>query len=202
LLAHISAVIIALGYPGVFVWMFVSACLPIPSEAVMPFAGAMIVTQHAFNFHALAIAGAMGNLFGSLFAYSIGAWKGRPFFEKYGKYVLIHRRDLDSADRWFSRHGEATVFFTRMMPVIRALISFPAGMSQMPLGRFAAYTFVGGLIWCYVLVWAGLKLGEQWNTIAGYIHRVDAVIVVLFVVLAAIWIWRHLRPDGEKSEET
>jgi membrane protein DedA with SNARE-associated domain len=199
LLAHITPFIIAFGYPGVFVWMFASACIPIPSEAVLPVAGAMIPTQHVFNVHLLALAGGLGNLGGSLLAYWIGAWKGRPFFEKYGKYVLIRRRDLDAGDRWFLKHGEATVFFTRMVPVIRAVISYPAGIARMPLRRFAVYSFIGGLIWCYILAYAGLALGEQWDKISGYIHKADAAVVAVILALAAIWLWRHIRPDAEPA---
>ncbi len=192
----ITEIITRLGYPGVFVWMLLeSACIPIPSEVVMPFAGAMIATKHAYNLHALAFTGALGNLAGSILAYKVGAWKGRGFFEKYGKYVLITREDLDLADHWFQKHGQATVFFTRILPVIRTFISLPAGISGMPFGRFCAYTFAGALGWCYFLTWIGLTLGQHWDTVGKYFHEADGVIAVLLIIMIVLWGRRHTKKD-------
>lgn len=188
------------GYAGVFFWMAVgSACIPIPSEVIMPFAGAMIVTQAMFNFHALAFAGALGNLAGSIVAYFVGVWGGRPFLQKYGRYVLIRQRDIEKADRAFERYGEAIVFFGRMVPFIRAFVSLPAGISRMNFVRFCIYTFFGGLVWCYLLTWLGLKLGQHWALLSVYFHKADIVVGVVIVALVALWLWHHLRPEAPAS---
>lgn len=199
----VTHLIAQVGYAGVFVWMLLeSACIPIPSEAIMPFAGALITTKHLFNINALAFVGAFGNLAGSAIAYGVGAWKGRTFFEKYGKYVLIRKRDIAAADRWFNKYGHATVFFTRMLPVIRTFISLPAGISRMPFGQFCVYTFFGALAWCYLLAYAGMKLGEHWDAVAKYTHRADLAIVVICIVLFGLWLYNHLRPEPEASDNS
>ena len=141
----------------------------------------------------MALAGAVGCVLGSWIAYAVGAWGGRPLIERYGKYLLISRHDLDLADRWFQRHGDITIFVGRLLPVIRTFIAFPAGVARMPLWRFTAYTFVGSFIWCLGLAWIGLKLGQHWDTLGVWFHRFDAVIVGAFVLALAWYVWRHLR---------
>jgi membrane protein DedA with SNARE-associated domain len=196
----VTHVISAFGYGGVFLWMTLeSACIPIPSEAIMPFAGKAIADGQ-FNIHALAFDGAAANLFGSVIAYWVGARGGRPFVEKYGKYLLIRRHDVDIADNWFARHGEATVFWTRMMPVVRTFISLPAGISRMNFGKFCAFTFIGALPWCYLLTWAGMKLGENWSHVSVWLHKADALVLGVLIVLAALWIYRHTRPEPELEQ--
>lgn len=203
LITGLTAVVTHFGYTGVCVAMAISAVIPIPSEAIMPFAGKEIVVHHLFNFHLLAIVGAFGNLFGSMAGYAIGFYGGRPFVEKYGRYLLIRRHDIDVADSWFQRHGEATVFWTRMMPVIRAFISLPAGIARMAFARFCFYTFLGGLVWSYLLTYAGYKLGEHWEKINRYMHTSDTAILAVLVLLVAIWVYRHTRPEPEaKNVET
>lgn len=172
-----------------------SACIPVPSEVIMPFAGAMVVTQGMFNFHALAFAGALGNLAGSIIAYLAGMWGGRPFLQKYGRYVLIRQRDIDNADWAFGRYGEAIVFFGRMVPFIRAFVSLPAGIARMNFLRFCVYTFLGGLVWCYLLTWLGLKLGQNWAILSVYFHKADIAVGGVVVALVAFWLWHHLRPE-------
>lgn len=195
----VTHVIAMFGYGGVFLWMTLeSACIPVPSEAIMPFAGKAIPTGQ-FNLHALAFVGAAANLFGSVIAYAVGAWGGRPFVEKYGKFVLIRAHDMDIADRWFARHGEATVFWARMLPVVRTFISLPAGISRMNFGKFCLFTFVGAVPWCYLLAWAGLKLGENWTRVSVYLHKADALILALLIVLLGLWIYRHARPEERAS---
>ena len=165
-------------YLGIAVLMGIeSACIPLPSEIIMP----------------VALAGAVGCVLGSWIAYAVGAWGGRPLIERYGKYLLISRHDLDLADRWFQRHGDITIFVGRLLPVIRTFIAFPAGVARMPLWRFTAYTFVGSFIWCLGLAWIGLKLGQHWDTLGVWFHRFDAVIVGAFVLALAWYVWRHLR---------
>jgi len=181
-----------LGYAGVFLAMAIeSACIPLPSEIIMPFSG-YLVYQGDMNLWAVGVVGALGNLGGSLLAYWAGAKGGRPLIERYGKYVLLSHHDLDLADRWFARYGRSTVFFTRMMPVVRTFISFPAGISRMRLGTFCLYTFLGALPWSLALAYVGMKLGENWDTLGGYFHKADILIGVLLVVAVTWYVWRHL----------
>ena len=141
----------------------------------------------------VSLAGASGCVIGSWVAYAVGAWGGRPLAERYGRYVLVSHHDLDLADRWFRRHGEATIFIGRLLPVVRTFIAFPAGVSRMPLWRFTIYTFLGSLIWCWALAFVGLRLGEHWDTLGAYFHRFDTAIGIVIVLLAAWYVWRHVR---------
>jgi membrane protein DedA with SNARE-associated domain len=158
----------------------------------MPFSGYLVFTG-AMSLWAVATAGALGCVLGSLVAYALGAWGGRPLIESYGKYVLISHHDLDLADRWFQRHGDITIFVGRLLPVVRTFIAFPAGVARMSMGRFVVYTFVGSFIWCWVLAWIGEKLGQNWSTLGVYFHRFDALIGIVLVAGLALYIWRHLK---------
>ena len=197
----ITGVISNTGYTGIFLLMAIeSACIPAPSEVIMPFSG-FLVFSGQFNLHLVAIAGALGNVAGSWLAWWAG-WKGgRPFIQKYGRYILISEHDLTVADRFFSRYGAATVFFSRMLPVIRTYISFPAGIARMPLAPFLLYTFIGALPWCYLLTYIGISLGERWESLRGYFREFD-VLIAAVLILGVIWyVWRHIRhsrrtPDG------
>ncbi len=193
LAAAIIALISQLGYGGIILLMGIeSACIPVPSEIIMPFAG-YLVFQGTMVLWLVALAGAVGCVLGSWLAYAAGAWGGRPLVERYGKYVLVSHHDLDLADRWFQRHGGITIFIGRLLPVIRTFIAFPAGVARMPLWRFTLYTFLGSYIWCLGLAWIGLKLGQHWNTLGVYFHRFDALIGGLFILAIALYIWRHVR---------
>jgi len=197
LLAALAAFIIGtlstLGYAGVVLLMGIeSACIPLPSELIMPFAG-YLVFKGTLTLWGVALAGALGCVLGSLVAYYVGLWGGRPLVLKYGRYLLISRHDVDLADRWFARHGDITIFIGRLLPVVRTFIAFPAGVARMPLLKFMAYTFLGSLIWCWGLAWLGRTLGEHWDSLATYFHRFDAVILVLILAGAAWWVWRHIR---------
>src|SRR3989449_551365 len=194
--AFIVATISALGYSGIVLLMAIeSACIPLPSEIIMPFSG-YLVSIGRFNLWAVGVAGAFGCVVGSLVAYWVGMYGGRPLIEKYGRYVLISRHDLDLADRWFARRGELIVFASRLLPVIRTFIAFPAGVARMNLTRFVAYTFLGSLPWCLGLAYVGLKLGEQWDkndTLKTWFHRFDFVIGIIAILAAVWWVWRHLK---------
>ena len=180
-------------YAGIAVLMGIeSACIPLPSEIIMPFSG-YLVFQGTLNLWLAALAGAVGCVVGSWVAYAVGAWGGRPLIERYGKYLLISRSDLDLADRWFQRHGDITIFVGRLLPVIRTFIAFPAGVARMPLWRFTLYTFVGSFLWCLGLAWIGMKLGQHWDTLGVWFHRFDAVIVALFAIALVAYVWRHVR---------
>ena len=161
--AFIVATISTLGYSGIVLLMAIeSACIPLPSEIIMPFAGYLVSTGH-MNIWGVGFAGAVGCVLGSTVAYGVGSYGGRPFIEKYGRYVLVSRHDLDIADRWFARYGEIIIFTSRLLPAIRTFIAFPAGVARMNIKRFIIYTFAGSLPWCLGLAYVGQKLGEKWN---------------------------------------
>jgi len=197
----VIATVAGLGYGGVVLLMAVeSACIPLPSEVIMPFAG-YLVFKGKFTLWGAALAGAAGCVLGSLLAYVIGAYGGRALVYKYGRYVLISHRDLAWSDRWFTRHGGITVFIGRLLPVIRTFIALPAGISRMPLGRFVSYTFAGSFIWCYGLAWIGLKLGERWNTLGAYFHKFDTAIAIVLLVAAVWYVRRHWRHRLDYRDE-
>ena len=178
------------GYLGIVLLMGIeSACIPLPSEVIMPFSGYLVYAGR-FSLIWVAIAGAVGCNVGSLVAYYVGAWGGRPLAERYGRYLLVTRRDLEMADRWFARYGDWAVFFSRLLPVIRTFIALPAGIARMNFLRFNVYTFLGSLPWCWVLAYSGMKLGERWTTLRAYFHRFDAVLGVLLLVGAG-WFVRN-----------
>ena len=196
----ILGVISAGGYAGIVLLMAIeSACIPLPSEIIMPFSG-YLAGQGRFSLWGVAVAGGVGCNRGSMVAYAVGAYGGRPFLERYGRYLLLTRGDLAWADRWFARYGEATVFFSRLLPVIRTFIALPAGIARMDFLRFNVYTFLGSLPWCLGLAWLGLKLGEHWEeTIRPVFEKLDLLIGLL---LAAALVWfvrarlRQLRAPG------
>ena len=186
------AVISKAGYLGVVILMAIeSACIPLPSEIIMPFAGYLVYTGR-FSLLWAATAGALGCNLGSVIAYEVGFYGGRPLVEKYGFYLLLSRHDLDMADRFFLRFGSAAVFIGRLLPVIRTFIALPAGIARMPRLRFHIYTFVGSWPWCFMLAWIGMKLGEHWDKdprLRQWLHRLDIVIVVLLLA-GLIWFVR------------
>jgi membrane protein DedA with SNARE-associated domain len=192
----IISVISTLGYGGIVLLMAIeSACIPLPSEVIMPFSGYLVYTGQ-FNLWIVTVAGALGCVLGSLVAYWVGMYGGRPVIEKYGRYILISRHDLDLADRWFARHGEVIVFVSRLLPAVRTFIAFPAGVARMNLKKFIVYTFAGSLPWCLGLAYAGQKLGEQWNKnplLKTWFHRFDFVIGIVIALAVIWWVWRHLR---------
>ncbi|MFA5742544.1 MAG: DedA family protein [Candidatus Paceibacterota bacterium] len=171
------------GYWGVWFFMALeSACLPVPSEIIMPFAGYLVWTGK-FSFWPVVIWGTIGNLAGSMAAYAVGYYGGRPFTEKYGKYILLSHHDLDMADKWFSKYGNPSIFFSRLLPVIRTFISLPAGIARMPFKKFCFYTTVGSLPFSILLTWAGLALGQNWANLKVYLRNLDWLIII-FVLLA------------------
>ncbi len=191
--AAVISVISGLGYGGVVLLMGLeSACIPLPSEVIMPFAGYLVSTGR-FSLQAVAIAGAIGCLLGSYVAYFVGATGGRQAFERYGRFVLISQHELEVADHFFARWGSATVFVARLLPVIRTFIAFPAGVSRMGLWRFSIYTLLGSYPWCLALAFAGMKLGEHWRNLAPYFHRFDNVVAVLLLVAVAVFLYARLR---------
>ena len=180
-----------MGYSGILLTMAIeSACIPLPSEIIMPFSG-YLVTTGQFTMIGVTLAGAVGNVLGSIVAYYAGVWGGRPFVERYGRYFLVSHHDLDVADRWFAKYGEAAVFFGRMLPVVRTFISLPAGIAQMNFPRFVIFTFIGALPWCYLLAYVGVRMGEEWDNLRGYFHRFDVVIGIVIALAVGYFLWSH-----------
>lgn len=186
-------VISALGLPGIVLLMAIeSACIPLPSEVIMPFSG-YLVYKGEHSLLAVSLAGAFGCVVGSVPAYYLGMYGGRPLIEKYGRYILMSRRDLDLADRWFRRHGEATVFVARLLPVVRTFIAFPAGVARMDMTRFISYTLAGSFPWCLGLAYLGMALGENWPTLRGYFHKFDLLIGAALAAGVVWYVRRHLK---------
>jgi membrane protein DedA with SNARE-associated domain len=191
LFVFIKTVIAATGYVGVAILMGIeSACIPLPSELIMPFAG-YLVYEGAMNLFWVATAGAIGCNLGSVIAYETGYYGGRRLVERYGSWILMGKRELDWADRFFARWGYLAVFIGRLLPVIRTFIALPAGIARMPRGRFHIYTFLGSWPWCFALAWFGMKLGENWRELGKYFHRFDAVILVVGVIGVVWFVWSH-----------
>src|SRR5271155_3535220 len=167
LFVFISSLVAATGYVGITLLMAIeSACIPLPSELIMPFAGYLV-------------------------AYEIGCYGGRPLVERYGRWILMGRRELDWADRFFLRWGDMAVFIARLLPVIRTFIALPAGIARMPRGKFHVYTFLGSWPWCFALAYFGMKLGENWRSLGKYFHKFDAVIGA-FLLAGIVWfLWSH-----------
>jgi membrane protein DedA with SNARE-associated domain len=194
--AWIVALIASLGYGGVLLLMAIeSACIPLPSEVTMPFAGYLVATGR-FNLQLVAIAGALGCLFGSYLAYFVGASGGRWFLERYGRYMLIAPHELELADRFFARWGGATVFWSRLLPVVRTFIAFPAGVARMRILPFTLYTLAGSYLWCLALAYAGMELGAHWKALGPYFHRFDGVIGFLVIAGAGALLYNRLRSSG------
>lgn len=182
-----------LGYGGIFLLMLLESCgVPMPSEVIMPFSG-FLVFKGQLTLSAIVTVGTLGNVAGSLLAYWIGHRGGRPLIEKYGRYFLISRHDLDLADRWFARYGSLTVFFGRLLPVVRTYISFPAGISKMDLKQFVLYTALGALPWVWLFGWLGVKMGENWEGIRAALHNFDVSIALVVAAAAGWYVWRHLK---------
>lgn len=171
-----------MGYFGVFLAMAIeSACIPLPSEIILPFTGYMVYTGQ-IQFWPATFAATAGNLFGGLLAYFVGARGGRPFIERYGHYFLINQKELAWTDRLFRKHGEVTVLVGRILPIVRTFISLPAGIARMNYVKMAVYTVLGASPWCILLIIVGEKLGENWNTLKPLFHRLDLVAGILILM--------------------
>ena len=181
------------GYFGVFFLMALeSACIPIPSEIIMPFSG-FLVWEGRFSLPLVTLLGALGNVIGSLAAYYAGFYGGRPLIEKYGKYFLVSKKEIDRAEAWFLKYGNFSIFFSRLLPVVRTFISFPAGISKMNIGKFTLYTFLGSLIWSFILTYIGVIMGENWQNIEGYFRKFDWLIVIIGLCFFAWWILKKIK---------
>lgn len=177
--------------------------IPIPSEIIMPFSG-FLVFNETFNFFGVVLAGTFGNLVGSLVSYYLGFWGGRPFFEKYGKFLLIGPQDIAFADRFFQKYGTIAVLFSRLLPVVRTFISFPAGIAKMNVWKFSLYTFAGSFLWSMILTYGGVVAGGNLGIFQKYFQKFDIVIIGMLIFGGAWYIARHLffrkkYPDERKD---
>ena len=193
------------GYVGVLGAMAIeSAMIPLPSELILPYAGFLVsdpsqlepITHGSWNYWIVVVVATAGNTLGSLVAYVIGAYGGRPFLERYGRYLLIRPHEIELADRFFADHGGATVFVGRLLPIIRTFISFPAGVARMPLGRFIVYSTAGALPWSMLLVYAGTVLGANWVDIRHALQPFDLAIAVAVVAAIVLFVWWRLGMPG------
>src|SRR4051795_2645946 len=182
---YLDGLYAAVGYIGVLVAMAIeSAMIPLPSEIILPLAGFQVsdqsliepLTKGPWNFWVVVIVATIGNTVGSLIAYAIGAWGGRPFLERWGKYLLIRPHEIEIAEGFFAKYGSATVFLSRLLPVVRTFISFPAGVARMPIGRFVLYSTAGAFLWSMALVFAGTQLGAHWTDIRHALQPFDLAI--------------------------
>lgn len=194
----------AVGYLGVALWVAIeSVVIPIPSELVLPFAGFLVGTGDAvepltgqpWSYWLVVLAGTLGATVGALIAYAIGLYGGRPIVERWGRYLGISHADLDRAEGFFERYGEAASFFGRLVPVVRSLVSFAAGLSRMPLGKFVLFTFLGSLPFTALLVFAGLQLGANWEQVGPVLKRFEYAILGVLAVIVIAWVWfRIIKP--------
>jgi membrane protein DedA with SNARE-associated domain len=200
-LPFIEALYGRFGYAGVVIAMAIeSAAIPLPSELILPFAGWSVargviepLTGTTWTYWGAVIAGVVGNTIGSLASYAVGALGGRPLLERYGRYVLISAHDLEVADRWFARWGDLTVFFSRMLPIVRTFISVPAGVARMPLWRFTLFSIAGAIPWVMLLVWGGVLLGDHWLELKHNLRGLDYLVAAVILLGVGLFVWRHVR---------
>ena len=204
-------IMMALGYPGIFLIMLLECVFPpIPSEVIMPLAG-FLVSQGEFNFWGVMLAGTLGSLVGALLLYWLGAWADevilRKWVRKHGKWIQVSETDIDRAENWFAKHGQSVIFFGRMVPIIRSLISIPAGMERMSMWKFILYTALGSIIWNFLLTYGGILLGENWEQIIGWLDIYQNVVLVMLAILGVlfiIWLIARRRKAllAEQAEQT
>jgi membrane protein DedA with SNARE-associated domain len=205
ILSFINHVYQLLGWPGVVLLMAIeSACIPLPSELILPLAGWMLIANPGLSIWFIILAGfcgAIGNVIGSLVAYAVGAWGGLPFLRRYGKYILISNHDLDRANHWFEKYGDWITFLSRLLPAVRTFISLPAGIARMQVWKFSLYAFLGSFIWSVALTWAGYLLGQNWERIRELMRPFDYPIIAIIVILIGLFIWLRLRNRRRKSQK-
>jgi membrane protein DedA with SNARE-associated domain len=188
-----TRIIGSIGYAGVFLLMVAeSMVLPVPSEAVMPFAG-FLVADGALSPLLVVVFATFGSVVGSLIGYAIGRFGGRPFVSRWGRYLLLDQHDLAWTDRFFQTRGSVTILVSRFIPIVRHLISIPAGMGRMRLPAFIIFTVLGASLWNSFLTWCGYALKRNWDTVMRFSHLIDIAVVVILAFLLALYLIRHLR---------
>lgn len=190
------------GYFGVAFLMFIDAAnIPAPSEVTLAFAGYLVSTGR-LTFWWAVIVSSLAYTSGATFSYWLGYRGGRPFVQKYGKFVFITKRDIELADKLFAKYGSAIAFFSRFVPVLRTFISLPAGIARMPLRKFIPYTFLGALGWSLLFIWLGMKFGENYELIREKFHGIDKVIIVVVILAIIAWVARffiHRRHERHEA---
>jgi membrane protein DedA with SNARE-associated domain len=193
-----------IGWGGVVgIMALESANIPIPSEVTMPLSGWMLVQARGLPaWQAVLLGGfwgAVGCTLGSIISYLLGAWGGRPLVKRYGKYILVHEEDLEKADRWFARWGDWAVFISRLLPIVRTFISFPAGVVRMNFARFTLYSFVGSFVWCGLLALGGYYFGVHWEELRAMMRPFDIPIAIIILAALVYYVYHHVRKSREKS---
>ena len=193
-----------IGWPGVVAIMTVESCnIPVPSEVTMPLAGWMLVQARGLAaWQAAVIGGLMGGLgctLGSMLSYALGAWGGRPLIKRYGRWILVAEEDLENADHWFARWGDWAAFISRLLPIVRTFISFPAGVVKMNFPRFVAFTFAGSFIWCALLAWGGYVFGANWEQLRAAMRPFDIPIALVILAALAYYIYHHVQKGKRRQ---
>ncbi len=205
LVEFISELILSLmlfsGYLGIFILMVMESMIfPVPSEAIMPFAG-FLVAEGELNLILVIIISSLGSIVGSLISYYIGKYGGRPLILKYGKYLLLNKKHLELTENFFSKKGEATIFISRFIPVVRHLISIPAGIAEMNIWKFCFFTALGAAMWNAFLAWVGFYLKQNWTEIMKYSKFVDIFVIVLMLAGVCYFMYNHFHKTGVKEEK-
>jgi len=199
LAGFILAVISTLGYGGIVLCMAIeSACIPLPSEITMPFSG-YLVTTGRFTLWGVVLAGAVGNVLGSWLSYWFGMRGGRPLAQRLARWRVIRMEEYDRADGWLNRHGLQAAFWTRLIPIVRTFISFPAGAARLPFWRFSLYTFLGSAIWSLALAYGGVTFREHWDRIREYTRGLDLIVVAVLGLLFVLWLRNHFRSSHDPA---
>ena len=204
IITWISQTILFLGYPGIAVLMMLESMIfPLPSEAVLPFAG-YLVSEGQLNIWIVAIAATIGSMAGSWIGYEMGKYGGKPFLRRYGKYLLLNETHLTWSEQWFLKYGDKTIFFSRLIPVVRHFISIPAGATKMNKTKFFTYTFAGAFIWNLFLIWCGILLGKQWTRIGEYSKPFEIAVIVIICGFIAWFIFKEIekRTLDKKNEKS
>lgn len=187
------------GYPVLFILMALESMIaPVPSEVVMPFAG-FLAANGRFSIIGVTIVSGLASVFGSLISYWVGVFGGRRFILRFGKYLLLDEGHLAWTEQWFRKHGDKTIFISRFIPVVRHLISIPAGIGRMSMKKFIAYTFIGATMWNVFLAWLGMLLKERWELIHNYSAQIDVVVIALLALLVVIFIYKHVKKRNQPS---
>jgi membrane protein DedA with SNARE-associated domain len=209
IVAFLTNLLQTIGWPGVVAIMTLeSANIPIPSEVTMPLAGWMLVQARGGTaLQAVwlgGLFGALGCTIGSIISYALGLWGGRPLIERYGKWIMVNEEDLEKADRWFARWGDWAAFISRLLPIVRTFISFPAGVTKMNFPRFVLFTFIGSFIWCALLALGGFYLGANWEALREVMRPFDIPIAIAILAGLGYYIYRHMqkskKPQMANSE--
>jgi membrane protein DedA with SNARE-associated domain len=204
LVTFLTSLLQTIGWFGVVVIMTLESCnIPIPSEVTMPLAGWMLVQAAGLPaWRALfqgGLWGSVGCTLGSVISYTLGAWGGRPLVQRYGKYIMVSEEDLEKADHWFARWGDWAAFISRLLPIVRTFISFPAGVVRMGFARFTVYSFVGSFIWCALLALGGYYFGEHWEELRAMMRPFDVPIALIIVAALLYYVYNHVRKGNKKA---